>query len=81
MPGAGETGKSTLLKQMTMLLEGSFSIREREEVRKVILRNLARTCYLVSVEAKLSKEKYSDIAENKVSSLRTDNFRILPRTL
>lgn len=40
LTGAGESGKSTILKQMKILHANGFSIDERREVRPIIFSNL-----------------------------------------
>jgi guanine nucleotide-binding protein subunit alpha len=37
--GAGESGKSTILKQMKLLHHGSYSLQEREQYREIIFSN------------------------------------------
>ena len=37
--GAGESGKSTILKQMKLIHEGSYSDTERETYKEIIFSN------------------------------------------
>lgn len=40
LTGAGESGKSTILKQMKILHANGFSMDERKEIRPIIFSNL-----------------------------------------
>jgi hypothetical protein len=40
MAGAGESGKSTILKQMRLIYTEGFGLHERKEVRQVIFANM-----------------------------------------
>jgi guanine nucleotide-binding protein G(i) subunit alpha len=42
--GAGESGKSTILKQMKLIHEGGYSRDERESFREVRFRRLIAVC-------------------------------------
>ena len=55
----GEAGKCTLLRQMTRLLRGPFSIDQRNEARKNILTDIVRYCKFAIEEMKDKKIKFS----------------------
>ncbi|ORX84063.1 guanine nucleotide binding protein, alpha subunit [Basidiobolus meristosporus CBS 931.73] len=62
--GAGESGKSTLIKQMKLIHEGSYSVDEREAYREVIFSNAAQSMRVILeameiMEISLENEKYS----------------------
>ena len=41
--GAGESGKSTILKQMKLIHEGSYSDKERESYKEIIYSNTVQS--------------------------------------
>ncbi|KAL8964006.1 MAG: hypothetical protein Q9183_004779, partial [Haloplaca sp. 2 TL-2023] len=41
--GAGESGKSTILKQMKLIHEGSYSLAERESFKEIIYSNTVQS--------------------------------------
>jgi len=41
--GAGESGKSTVLKQMKLLHHGSYSMQEREQYKEIIFSNTVQS--------------------------------------
>ncbi|ORY05466.1 guanine nucleotide binding protein, alpha subunit [Basidiobolus meristosporus CBS 931.73] len=45
--GAGESGKSTLIKQMKLIHEGGYSIDEKEAFREVIFSNTAQSMRVI----------------------------------
>ncbi|KAK9763066.1 guanine nucleotide-binding protein subunit alpha [Basidiobolus ranarum] len=45
--GAGESGKSTLIKQMKLIHEGGYSIDEKEAFREVIFSNAAQSMRVI----------------------------------
>lgn len=47
--GAGESGKSTILKQMRIIHTGGFHLDERKEARQVIFSNLV-VAYKIIIE-------------------------------
>lgn len=63
--GAGESGKSTVLKQMKLIYASGFSRSEREDCRSVILSNLIHA-FRVILEAMEELEIPLENPENKV---------------
>lgn len=47
MPGAGESGKSTILKQMKLIHEGSYSRDERESFKEIIYSNTVQSMRVI----------------------------------
>ena len=46
-PGAGESGKSTILKQMKLIHEGSYSRDERESFKEIIYSNTVQSMRVI----------------------------------
>lgn len=46
-PGAGESGKSTILKQMKLINEGSYSRDERESFKEIIYSNTVQSMRVI----------------------------------
>ena len=47
MTGAGESGKSTILKQMKLINEGSYSRDERESFKEIIYSNTVQSMRVI----------------------------------
>jgi guanine nucleotide-binding protein subunit alpha len=47
LPGAGESGKSTILKQMKLINEGSYSRDERESFKEIIFSNTVQSMRVI----------------------------------
>lgn len=47
MAGAGESGKSTILKQMKLIHEGSYSPEERESFKEIIYSNTVQSMRVI----------------------------------
>lgn len=50
LPGAGESGKSTILKQMRLIYTDGFGVHERKEVRQVIFSNMVVAFKIIGEE-------------------------------
>ena len=50
--GAGESGKSTILKQMRIIYSEGFRMEERKEVRQVIFSNMVVAFKIIAEEMK-----------------------------
>ena len=48
--GAGESGKSTILKQMRLIYADGFQTHERKEIRQVIFANMIVAFKIISEE-------------------------------
>jgi len=46
--GAGESGKSTILKQMKLIHEGSYTDKERENYKEIIYSNTVQSMHVSS---------------------------------
>lgn len=44
--GAGESGKSTILKQMKLIHQGSYSDKEREAYKEIIYSNTVQSMHV-----------------------------------
>ena len=55
MTGAGESGKSTILKQMKLIHEGGYSIDERESFKEIVFSNTVQSMRVI-LEAMESME-------------------------
>ena len=62
----GGGGKCTLLKQMTRLLKGPFSIDERKKAQENILVNLIQGCQVIIGKMDYEKVEF-DTPESEVS--------------
>lgn len=65
-PGAGESGKSTVLKQMRVIHAGGFNKAERRQWRAVIFSNLVNA-FQVIISAMQDQETDFEDEENMVS--------------
>jgi len=65
--GAGESGKSTVLKQMRLINSGGFSEQERKQWRVVIFNNLVQA-FVVILKA-MDEHAVSYDASNTVRSM------------
>jgi guanine nucleotide-binding protein G(i) subunit alpha len=45
--GAGESGKSTILKQMKLIHQGSYSDKERETYKEIIYSNTVQSMHVI----------------------------------
>lgn len=61
--GAGESGKSTILKQMRIIYAEGFHLEERKEVRQVIFSNMIVAFKIIAEEMRELGVEY----ENKES--------------
>ena len=67
--GAGESGKSTILKQMRLIYTEGFGLHERKEVRQVIFANLIVAFKIIGEEMRDLGMDY-ELKESSVSLLR-----------
>lgn len=72
--GAGETGKSTLLKQMRIIHEGGFSPEERLSYREIVFSNIVESMKSIvkamhNFSIQLSDEEQHRAAFDLISSL------------
>lgn len=66
--GAGESGKSTWLKQLRLLYLGGFSNLERQNYLVVIAQNLTQSCLKVCTEMQIFDENYEYLNNLKSKS-------------
>ena len=64
--GAGESGKSTILKQMRIIYSEGFHLDERKEVRQVIFSNMIVAFKIIAEEMRELGENY-DNPESEVN--------------
>jgi hypothetical protein len=65
LKGAGESGKSTILKQMKLLYASGFSMAERKGYRRIIFSNILNSLRVV-LEAMVFYGLTFETEENKV---------------
>ena len=58
--GAGESGKSTILKQMRLIYTEGFTLHERKEVRQVIFSNMVVAFKIIAEEMRDLGLQYSN---------------------
>lgn len=68
IPGAGESGKSTILKQMRIIYSEGFHLDERKEVRQVIFSNMIVAFKIIAEEMREIGMDYQ-IPESHVRTL------------
>jgi len=56
--GAGESGKSTILKQMRIIYSEGFHLEERKEIRQVIFSNMIVAFKIVAEEMREFNQEY-----------------------
>ena len=66
--GAGESGKSTILKQMRLIYTEGFTHHERKEVRQVIFSNMVVAFKIIAEEMRDLGLQYSNPATEVRSS-------------
>lgn len=71
--GAGESGKSTILKQMRIIYAEGFHLEERKEVRQVIFSNMIVAFKIIAEEMRELGVEYEN-RESYVFLLRSLNF-------
>lgn len=76
--GAGESGKSTILKQMRIIYAEGFHLEERKEVRQVIFSNMIVAFKIIAEEMRELGVQYEN-KESPVFSL--PNLSILRRLI
>lgn len=76
-PGAGESGKSTVLKQMRLIYSQGFSKSEKEEWRAIIFNNIL-TAFRVILDAMEELEIPFDDQFNSVGVLSCPVISLLP---
>ena len=59
-PGAGESGKSTILKQMRIIYSEGFHLDERKEIRQVIFSNMIVAFKIIAEEMRDLGEHYTN---------------------
>lgn len=59
-PGAGESGKSTILKQMRIIYSEGFHLDERKEIRQVIFSNMIVAFKIIAEEMRDLGERYNN---------------------
>ena len=67
-PGAGESGKSTILKQMRLIYTEGFGLHERKEVRQVIFANMIVAFKIIGEEMRDLGMNY-ELKESAVSCI------------
>ena len=67
--GAGESGKSTILKQMRIIYSEGFHLDERKEIRQVIFSNMIVAFKIIAEEMRDLGEKYNN-PESEVNHVR-----------
>ena len=66
--GAGESGKSTILKQMRIIYSEGFRLDERKEVRQVIFSNMIVAFKIIAEEMReLGLEYENDVSPVSIS--------------
>lgn len=70
--GAGESGKSTILKQMRIIYAEGFHLEERKEVRQVIFSNMIVAFKIIAEEMRELGVEY----ENKESHVLISNLPV-----
>ncbi|KAL8670323.1 MAG: hypothetical protein Q9168_005123 [Polycauliona sp. 1 TL-2023] len=63
--GAGESGKSTILKQMRIIYSEGFHLEERKEVRQVIFSNMVVAFKIIAEEMREIGMDYQDPASHE----------------
>ena len=92
--GAGESGKSTILKQMRIIYSEGFRLDERKEVRQVIFSNMIVAFKIIAEEMRELGLEYEIVDSHVCQDMRglgrnlADNARrttklsyLLPQTL
>lgn len=59
--GAGESGKSTILKQMRIIYSEGFHLDERKEVRQVIFSNMIVAFKIIAEEMREIGMEYENV--------------------
>lgn len=72
--GAGESGKSTILKQMRIIYSEGFHLEERKEVRQVIFSNMIVAFKIIAEEMREIGLEYEN-PESQVSFWRHEQAR------
>ena len=70
LTGAGESGKSTILKQMRIIYSEGFHLDERKEVRQVIFSNMIVAFKIIAEEMRELNVSY-DNPESEVCRIGT----------
>lgn len=73
--GAGESGKSTILKQMRIIYAEGFHLEERKEVRQVIFSNMIVAFKIIAEEMRELNIEY----ENKESHVLLSDHSVYRR--
>lgn len=60
LQGAGESGKSTILKQMRIIYSEGFHLDERKEVRQVIFSNMIVAFKIIAEEMRELGDSYEN---------------------
>ena len=75
--GAGESGKSTILKQMRLIHTDGFPLHERKEVRQVIFSNLVVAFKIIGDEMRELGLSYENDATASVLTPPLRQLQIL----
>ncbi|MCJ1432636.1 hypothetical protein MMC27_001993 [Xylographa pallens] len=67
--GAGESGKSTILKQMRLIYAAGFPAHERKEIRQVIFANMVTSFRVVTEEMRDYGYEYADDQTQKCEAI------------
>lgn len=78
--GAGESGKSTILKQMKLIHEGGYSRDERESFKEIIFSNTVQSMRVI-LEAMESLELPLDVSVHRRFPLRDLDSDLATRLL
>lgn len=70
--GAGESGKSTILKQMRIIYSEGFHLDERKEIRQVIFSNMVVAFKIIAEEMREHGQDYQDPNSEVRANTSTD---------
>lgn len=79
--GAGESGKSTILKQMRLIHTDGFPLHERKEVRQVIFSNLVVAFKIIGDEMRELGLSYDNDTSASVSTSLRNSWESLIRVI
>jgi guanine nucleotide-binding protein subunit alpha len=74
MIGAGESGKSTILKQMRIIYSEGFHMDERKEIRQVIFSNMIVAFKIIAEEMRELGMEYENPQSPVPPSPRSSNM-------
>ena len=71
LQGAGESGKSTILKQMRIIYSEGFHLDERKEVRQVIFSNMIVAFKIIAEEMRELGDSYEKSESEVVQTCKS----------